>query len=309
MNAPDYLALFNKTHNGKYTYHFDENTKLISSTKITITCPEHGNFTQLVSNHKRGAGCKPCGQIVKGLSRKITHDEFISKSISIHGSKYDYSKVQFSYNSDKIVIGCPHHGDFELVASLHYTKREQGCPKCTYEERSKQKRSTPEYIENQIPDVIKQYYLYDLSTYKNSRSFIEVTCTMHNITYLQNPRSFIKGNIGCVKCNTLSLGELKIKTYLEQKNISFIQQHSFDKCIFKRKLKFDFYLPEWNACIEFDGRQHYVELNRKRQESLNIIQARDATKNNFCLANNILLLRIPYWDSANIEKILESYFI
>lgn len=41
-------------------------------------------------------------------------------------------------------------------------------------------------------------------------------------------------------------------------------------------------------------------------EQLRIVQKHDGIKNKYCLDNNILLIRIPYWESDNIESFLLS---
>ena len=78
------------------------------------------------------------------------------------------------------------------------------------------------------------------------------------------------------------------------------------------KLSFDFYLPEHNLCIEYDGEHHYksVRFNGKSIESsekaFKKTQLHDQIKTDYCLNNNIQLFRIPYWDFKNIEQILEK---
>ena len=78
-------------------------------------------------------------------------------------------------------------------------------------------------------------------------------------------------------------------------------QEVFDGCKYKRNLPFDFYLPELNICIEFDGKQHYTPIkffggddNYKKQK------IRDNIKNEYCIKNNIKLFRIKY--DENIEE-------
>ena len=66
MKSQDYVKLFHEVHNNKYQYMVPNDVELISQDKISIVCPEHGEFTQILSNHKRGAGCKECGKILKG---------------------------------------------------------------------------------------------------------------------------------------------------------------------------------------------------------------------------------------------------
>ena len=60
--------------------------------------------------------------------RKLTKEEFISKSKLIHGDKYDYSLVDYVNNSTKIKIICQIHGIFEQTPHAHL--KNQGCPAC-----------------------------------------------------------------------------------------------------------------------------------------------------------------------------------
>ena len=100
-----------------------------------------------------------------------------------------------------------------------------------------------------------------------------------------------------------SKGETTIKNILLAKNVSFIQQYCFDNCRNKRPLPFDFYLPNYNLCIEFDGEQHY----KPKFGMKNFIQTQkhDKIKDEYCKSHNIGLLRIPYWESNNSEQIIK----
>ncbi len=78
-------------------------------------------------------------------------------------------------------------------------------------------------------------------------------------------------------------------------------------------LRFDFYLPNYNCCIEYDGEQHFRECDLCR-DSLSDRQYRDNLKNDFCKRANIILIRIPYTDCKKINedyirKILNDYSI
>ena len=96
-------------------------------------------------------------------------------------------------------------------------------------------------------------------------------------------------------------------------NIDFKFQKKFDGCKgIRRKLPFDFYLTEYNICIEFDGRQHHkpVKFNgmdlKRATEIFEKTKINDNIKNLYCKDNDIKLLRIPYWEKDNIEDILKS---
>lgn len=94
-----------------------------------------------------------------------------------------------------------------------------------------------------------------------------------------------------------------IRKILQQEKISFVQEYSFDNCVNPKtgyKLRFDFYLPDYNICIEYDGEQHYKEIPFFK-DSVKSGQYRDTIKTQFCKNNNIKLVRIPYTDKSKIS--------
>ena len=65
------------------------------------------------------------------MSKKLTTEEFIKKAKSVHGNRYDYSKVEYVDSKIKVCIICSEHGEFWQVPSMHL--RGHGCPKCSAE--------------------------------------------------------------------------------------------------------------------------------------------------------------------------------
>lgn len=120
--------------------------------------------------------------------------------------------------------------------------------------------------------------------------------------------SDLKYGYSCPICSE-SKGEKVIRQYLEKNNIDFKQEHRFIDCRYKLPLPFDFYIPDYNLCIEFDGIQHFEAFNHfGGKEKLKTTKKRDKIKNNYCKENEINLLRIPYWELGNIDKILNEKF-
>ena len=62
------------------------------------------------------------------MPKKINKEEFIKKSISIHGNKYDYSKVEYINDKTKVCIICPEHGEFWQTPNNHLNGN--NCPLC-----------------------------------------------------------------------------------------------------------------------------------------------------------------------------------
>ena len=111
---------------------------------------------------------------------------------------------------------------------------------------------------------------------------------------------------GCPVCND-SIGEKEITQYLLSNNIEFIPQYTFDGCKNKKKLPFDFYLPAYNICIEYDGLQHFKPVDHfGGEEGFKQRQYNDSIKNQFCRLNDIQLIRIKY--DQDIETELDNFF-
>ena len=125
------------------------------------------------------------------------------------------------------------------------------------------------------------------------------------------PSEFItrKVKMSCGYCNFHSNGEYQISQCLEKLNIKYNTQYIFKDCKDIRPLPFDFYIPEYNVCIEYDGTSHYKANpfgSWNTPENVEKTQAHDKIKTEYCIQNNIPLIRIPYWD---LDKINESYIL
>lgn len=99
----------------------------------------------------------------------------------------------------------------------------------------------------------------------------------------------------------MSKNEEKIVKILLQEKISFVREKTFQD-LKNGKFRFDFYLPKEKILIEIDGEQHFKQIKKFQKTRQDFLkqQERDRRKNSYCLANNIPLYRIPYWE---IEKI------
>ncbi len=123
---------------------------------------------------------------------------------------------------------------------------------------------------------------------------------------MQAPANHLNGN-GCRSCNS-SRGERQIAKFLNDNKIIFTTQQDFDGCIYVNKLLFDFYLPDKNLCIEYDGIQHFEPVKIFGGiEGFKQQQKRDKIKDVFCKSKNIKLIRISYKD--DVIKILNEIFV
>lgn len=104
-----------------------------------------------------------------------------------------------------------------------------------------------------------------------------------------------------------SYGEEKLNSILSEIGINFERQKTFDDLKGKNghPLFFDFYLPDYNTCIEYDGEQHFKYHESScwnTEENYFETQKRDKQKDSYCKAKGINLIRIPYTDFENINK-------
>lgn len=122
------------------------------------------------------------------------------------------------------------------------------------------------------------------------------------------PNDFFHGS-RCPRCNASS-GELMIMNRLLQNRIDFVYQKRFTDCKYKQPLPFDFYLPSYNVCIEYDGLQHFKQIAYFSSDGgLKRRKKRDFIKTKYCQDKHIGLLRIPYTinNEREIEKIILDF--
>jgi len=285
-----------KIHNDKYDYSLTNyiNPKI----KIEVTCKLHGNFKQLPYTHLKGSGCPKCGAKKPGNKSRSNKDEFIQKAKKIHNDKYDYFLVNYTNARKHVDIICKKHGIFNQTPTSHLSGK--GCQKCAIEKITDNKAS---FLQKAIKTHGEKYD-YSKSIYKNSKIKILITCPIHGDFY-QTPSSHIRG-YGCPQCHE-SNGEKTIRKFLQENNIKFIPQKKFKNCKNIKTLPYDFFLPKYNLCIEYDGMQHFKPIKYFGGiKTFRLIQKRDKIKSDFCKTNNIILLRITHRD--NVIKILKLFF-
>lgn len=102
-----------------------------------------------------------------------------------------------------------------------------------------------------------------------------------------------------------SYGEYVVEKNLKESNIFYIKEHIFDTCKNINPLPFDFYLPNENMCIEFDGELHFKPIDIfGGDETFERIKSHDLIKTNWCLNNKVKLIRISYKQTKEIKNII-----
>ena len=112
---------FIEKHGDRYDY--SKVNYIGSRDNVLIICKKHGEFQQISSAHKKGAGCPKC------VGKNKSDTDIIKEFKSFHGEKYDYSKVRYVNSKTDVEIICRDHGVFKQTPSLHLLVKES-CPKC-----------------------------------------------------------------------------------------------------------------------------------------------------------------------------------
>ncbi len=278
-------------HGNKYDYSLVN--YINNSTKVKIKCNCCGKyFMQVAGSHLKHDGCFCYKNDRKSLK------QFIEEANKVHNNKYDYSLVNYINNSTKVKIICKLHGIFEQIPKDHINKK-YNCPRCS------NITNLTDFIEK-ANKIHNNKYDYKLSIYINARTKIKIICPKHGI-FEQMPYVHLNGS-GCPYCKN-SHGEEKIFSYLTKNKISFETQKTFDDLKNKRKLSYDFYIPNKDLLIEYNGKQHYINGFGSTTHEWHKQLHRDWLKRKYAKENGITLLVIPYTQFNNINKILEEKLV
>ena len=183
------------------------------------------------------------------------------------------------------------------------------------------------------PIFAQNWYVYNLNKWlKDSGRKVEVLdhekdikefstriltcrCPICNKVFNTPIATLRSGKDCCDDCGNVYSGySIKVENWLKDNHVDYIREKRFPDCIDVQELPFDFYLPEFNACIEVDGEGHYKPVQfrgaslAKTKHSFKQTQRHDKMKDEYCLVNKIKLVRIPYWDlqNENYKEILAN---
>lgn len=307
--AKERAKLKRKTHEQfvKEMQNINPNIEILSEyitndTKITCHCLIDDNIWEtkphiLLGNH----GCPVCAD---KFQNRRSHKEYIEEMKIKHPNIIPLD--EFKGVNTKMHFKCM-VCDYEwyAVSNALLNKSNSGCPKCS----NHVKVSEQEIINRMKSNEYVEY----IDGYIDTLHHANFKCKICGYEWHTLPLSVIKGRC-CPKCN-ISQGEKRIGEVLDSLNIHYETEYSFDDCKDIRNLRFDFYLPNYNTCIEYDGEQHFKPVRFDKhnsrgtpQERFEKTKYRDELKNNYCKNNNITLIRIPYTDFDNIESILNKHF-
>ena len=273
--------------------------------EYTITCAGYfkGYENSIKKNIPLVHFCEECKK------KKRIEDLYTKALMACDKSGYVLlsDKSEITCNTSCIRYACPLHGEHSMRISNFIF--EKGCPDCVGLNNSERFRLSTDEVEKRIKEcggnlLNKEDYINRFE--KN----LLIECFECGKPFLTSLSCYEEhGGQVCPDCSGAeSMGERKIRHYLENNDINFVPQKWFTDCKDQRPLPFDFYLVDYNILIEFDGRQHFGETNYFTY-SFEKTKHHDEIKNNYCKTHGIYLIRIPYWNINKIEEILDKELI
>lgn len=285
-----------------YTTGRDRNIKLV--------CEYGHEFLSsfdILRNVTGGSGCTVCSgmEVVMENSFGYLFPDLLEQwSIKNTISPYEITWG----NSDIQIYWICQSGHRDYLCTLSNKRMERGCPSCVG------KITDENNLEVVFPEILNEWD-YNLNgspknyaPYSGKKvSWICSRCYYNFHSYISNRTLH---NTGCPRCSESSDAEYIIEKWLTEQNITNVPEKRFENCKDKYTLPFDFYIPDYNICIEYDGIQHFkAQKYFGGEKKLKDQRKKDKIKTRFCKTNNIFLLRIPYWDFDNIEEILTETFL
>lgn len=254
----------------------------------------------------RGQGCNLCSIEKNKYAVRYTHTTFCEKVKMLHPNINVVS--EYKNIKSRVKVECIDCGyTWEPIAEFLIQETKYVCPKC-----AGNAIKTPEEFRTEIS--ISHPYLTLLSNYERSSKKIHVLCNKCRTDFWVAPNKLQQGQ----HCNCMveSHGENRIRTFLESNNIQYESQKTFDDLFGTsgfRKLSYDFYIPNLNTLIEYQGLQHSEPCDfgaglsdEDKQIKFKKQQEHDQIKRKYAEENGYNLVEIWHWDFKNINSILSK---
>ncbi|KKN38265.1 hypothetical protein LCGC14_0755040 [marine sediment metagenome] len=274
---------------------------------VLLGCTRHGWFGQTPHAHLQGHDCPQCAKKIAANKHRMTRDKFIEKATDLYAGKYRY--VEWNGCKEKAVILCPIHGEYSQTHEQHL--KGYGCAKCAHEQAGRNARHTTDDFIQLATKVHGSRYDYSKVDYQHSQVSVVIGCPQHGL-FDQGAKAHLAGH-GCPACSA-SKGEVRVARWLNEHNIFYMQQWMDHDCIaIERKARFDFWLPNQQTIIEYDGAQHFRSVpwfcgaQTSEQATLEKIQTADRNKDAWAAANDVMMLRIRY--DEDVTTVLDRRFL
>lgn len=232
----------------------------------------------------------------KGRNIGYTNEEFLK----IVKEKLDYIEILDEYKGtkEKVRYKCLKCGYINSKRAGNLIEG-HGCPHC---KALNDRLSHSDFIER-MKNI--NPFLEIIGEYKTCTTPLEARCSVCGKIFSTKPEGLLR-KTGCPYCN-LSKGERDVSIFLDRNCIKYVQQKKYDDLtgLGGGKLAYDFYLPDYNLLVEYQGKQHCEPIKGFVEgERFEHVKEHDYRKKKYAEKHNIQLLEI--WYNENIEQKLKE---
>jgi len=283
----------------------------LSNVKIKIKCEKNHIFEaaplHLIS--KNPTNCPICKQKENTLKMTFDKEKVIEKINKISEGYHVENWLDYKKTSDKVLFKHSCGNEFEMTVNNFISG--QRCPAHRYDNAKLFEKKDHVHYMNKIIKI-KDYkdYLF-LEDFNGGKTKIKVIHKKCNTEYLVSPQKFIDGK-RCPYCSSMTNSKptIKIKEILNENNIKYIKEKTFSNLTNPetgKRLRLDFFLEDLDIAIEYDGEHHYLISKMNPLEKLIQRQKLDKIKTQYCIENNIKLLRISYLEKLVIKEKIKDF--
>lgn len=276
-----------KRYNNFYVYFLDEYVDY--HTEIRILCPVHGEFWETPRNHYNGSRCMSCKHDADILPQSEAEErlaKFGNKTLLFKPFKYDGNKTQIPW----VCLKCGHEDHSEFNNLTHRTNP-SGCNVCF---NFLTREQIDERINRIVPTNITIAPFYYVGT---EETRVDVHCSLCDRDFNVYLWTLIaEKNPTACGCESSSKGEKEIREWLQLQGVDFVEQKRFTDCVYKQMMPFDFYIPDHNILLEFQGKQHFVftPMFHKTIAGFKERQLRDKIKKEYAIDKGYNFLEYDY---------------
>lgn len=295
-----------------------------SKTPIVLRCKKHDVvFSRTFQNLLKGWGCPMCNKeqgktwanvVAKNYdpTRRVerwTTERFIAESKAYHGEGFfDYSQCHYVNNDTPVTLIRVVDGAVVKVRPYEHLRHDAdfGVTRQYYQGTNDKEKI--HFLVRQLEENIELPIYVPMQTIKNTQKSFKCICPLHG--EFNATLSRIQNGHCCPDCdsNGESVGERNVRRYLQSRNIKYVQEFYIeDKKYFDTFARVDFYLPESNTIIEFQGEQHYGIANKSISHGSRKWQSqkkRDNHLRRYAADHYIRLVEVPYTYRSNVDAFL-----
>jgi ferredoxin len=281
----DFISLLELNEHQLLSEYINSYTKVL----IDFKCG-HDPYEIDPSSYKYGSGCHKCS----GNCQEKAKENLISL-VKFNGHEWVDGEYVNAHVKVLIDFKCNHRPHW---IAPHDYKKGNRCPKCS--------KRCPEQAKEEFFKFVEVNNHTLLSEYVSSSTKIKIDYKCGHEPHWALPTNYKNGQ-GCPVCKE-SKGEKRIRKWLIENNYEFEAQKEYDGLLGLGGglLSYDFYIPNQNLLIEYQGQFHDGSSGEYTQEKLEYQQEHDRRKKVYAEKNNITLLEIWYWDFDNVDSILNK---